>query len=60
LRIENKKFAETNIEFRKSCELAGITPTARQGSKFRNGKGTAYRFKKNAIKEINRKDENKI
>ena len=41
--MTNKKFAKEEI-FIKWCEKAGVTPTIRQASKFRNGKGLAYKF----------------
>lgn len=43
--VTNKKFAETNEVFIKSCEKADITPTIRQASKFRNQKGLAYKHR---------------
>lgn len=43
--MTNKKFAETNQTFIAACERAGVTPTPRQASKYRNGKGKAVKFK---------------
>ena len=43
----NKTFCNTDIIFREACELAGVKPTVRQGSKYRNGKGKAFFSKKN-------------
>jgi len=42
----NTHFAETNEEFRKCCEKAGIEPTARQASKWRNQRGRAFKEKR--------------
>ncbi len=38
--------------FRKACELAGIQPTKRQASKWRNHRGLARRFTRQAIREL--------
>lgn len=38
----NSDFAKNDQKFIKCCELAGVKPTARQASKFRNGKGVAF------------------
>lgn len=40
--LTNKEFAEQNEEFKSACHKAGITPTARQASKFRNRHGAAW------------------
>ena len=40
--LTNKQFAESNAEFQAACEKAGIKPTARQASKFRNRHGAAW------------------
>lgn len=40
-KVTNKKFSENKL-FQKACTLAGVEPTARQASKFRNGKGLAF------------------
>lgn len=39
----NKQFAVENQEFKHACEDAGIPVTARQASKFRRGKGKAFK-----------------
>ena len=39
----NEMFALENAEFKQHCESAGVQPTARQASKFRNGYGAAAR-----------------
>ena len=43
--ITNKEF-KSDGNFVKACEKAGIEPTARQASKFRMGKGLAYKNRK--------------
>jgi len=40
----NKNFTK-NQEFEKACEEAGIKPTKRQASKWRNEKGLAWKKK---------------
>jgi len=44
-RITNKMYSETE-DFQKACEKAGVKATARQASKFRNRKGSAYKNRK--------------
>ncbi len=44
--MTNKEFAARNAEFRKACSNAGIEPTSRQASKYRNKCGLAYQSKK--------------
>ena len=46
------KFAKGNALFMVSCELAGIEPTRRQASKFRNHKGRAWPMRIEAVKKI--------
>lgn len=43
--VPNKVFAATDDAFKARCEAAGVQPTARQASKFRMGKGSAFNFK---------------
>jgi len=42
LGMTNKKYMK-EPRFIKMCELANIEPTRRQASKFKNGKGRAYK-----------------
>jgi hypothetical protein len=42
-RLSNRKFAETDTNFQAACEAAGVKPSARQASKYRNGMGAARR-----------------
>lgn len=44
--VPNKVFAAKDTGFRQACERAGVQPTARQASKYRNGKGSAFKGKK--------------
>ena len=44
--VPNKVFAATDPGFRAACESAGVQPTARQASKWRMGKGSAFKAKK--------------
>ncbi len=40
--VTNTDYAKQSGQFAKCCEAAGVKPTARQASKFRNGHGAAY------------------
>tara|TARA_R100001129_G_C5167780_1_gene203889 strand:- start:24 stop:206 length:183 start_codon:yes stop_codon:yes gene_type:complete len=42
-RATNKWFSQNDQQFFVCCAGAGIKPTARQASKFRNEKGKAYK-----------------
>jgi hypothetical protein len=44
-RDTNKTFSITDEVFKKACEAAGVQNTVRQASKFRMGKGSAYKHK---------------
>jgi hypothetical protein len=44
--VTNAEFARTNGQFRAACERAGIEPTRRQASKFRNKTGAAWAARK--------------
>jgi len=44
-RVTNKVFAATDKTFLKICEMLNIKPTKRQTSKFRMGRGLAFRGK---------------
>jgi len=50
--MTNQEFAKNDEVFRTACGLVGLEPTPRQASKFRNGKGLAFRVKRQAIKNI--------
>ena len=39
----NKLFSRNSNKFKEACDKAGINPTARQASKYRNGKGAAFK-----------------
>ena len=43
--VTNKMFAAQDQGFRAKCDEAGVQPTSRQASKYRNGKGTAFKTK---------------
>jgi predicted HicB family RNase H-like nuclease len=51
VRVTNRKFFESDEYFIKACSEASVTPTKRQASKFRLGRGLAYKTLKG------RKDE---
>ena len=42
----NKEFAAKNEDFIQRCEKAKVEPTKRQASKFRMGKGSAFKLGK--------------
>ena len=41
--MTNKEFTEQDVAFQKACEKVGIPITKRQASKWRSGKGKAYK-----------------
>jgi hypothetical protein len=41
--VTNKEFSSTNAAFQAACIEAQIEPTTRQASKWRMGKGKAYK-----------------
>ena len=43
IRKLNFEFARDNKDLAKACQKVGIEPTRRQASKWRNGKGLAYK-----------------
>jgi len=44
--IPNKVFCKTDPAFIAACDNAGVNPTSRQASKWRMGKGSAFKAKK--------------
>ena len=42
--MTNREFALTDEKFRQACQRAGISPTARQASKWRGKTGKAWLF----------------
>ena len=52
----NTRFAGENVAFKTACETAGIPPTKRQASKWRNEYGKAYKtafpLKKRTIETV--------
>ena len=43
--MNNREFSKNDKEFIERCKKAKVEPTKRQASKFRRGKGLAYRAK---------------
>ena len=41
--MTNREFAKADNGFREACEAVGISPTVRQASKWRRGKGKAWK-----------------
>jgi hypothetical protein len=54
--MTNKEFKKDNV-FIKACELANVDTTTRQASKFRMGKGSAFKFKHQAANIISGQTE---
>lgn len=50
--LTNHEFASTDLLFYECCRLAGIDPTPRQASKYRNQCGAAYAHREQAIRKI--------
>jgi len=50
-KMRNKTFMVVDKMFIECCRMANITPTSRQASKFRMGKGVAFRMKDRLIRE---------
>ena len=46
--VTNEKFSEIDPLFKDACDLAGVKPTSRQASKWRNQRGSAYSFRHKA------------
>jgi len=44
--VPNQMFALQDAGFKAACEAAGVQPTRRQASKYRNQKGSAFKAKK--------------
>jgi hypothetical protein len=42
MKLTNTQFAKTCQSFIAACQRAGVEPTTRQASKFRNKKGSAF------------------
>lgn len=40
--MSNVQFAKTDVAFQEACSKAGVEPTPRQASKYRNKQGKAY------------------
>lgn len=53
----NGKFAQSNQLFKIACTLAGVEPTRRQASKWRNRRGRAYSKRHEAIHKLNNRGQ---
>lgn len=42
--ISNEEYAKTDTRFAQACAGAGVQPTPRQASKWRNGHGSARKY----------------
>jgi len=50
-KVTNKMFAKDDSFFNKACGMAEVESTTRQASKFRMGKGSAYKHRKQVKEE---------
>ena len=41
--MTNREFAKTDKDFKEACEAVEVQPTVRQASKWRRGKGKAWK-----------------
>ena len=57
--MTNAKYKNENL-FLIACANAGIPATTRQASKFRNGKGLAYKVNAGMVKVLKTKENNFI
>ena len=57
--MTNGEFAAADEVFRKACSLSLLSPTSRQASKWRNGKGKALTIKARAIFEVEKEKREK-
>ena len=58
--VKNAEFAQKNEVFIEACNQAGVKPTTRMASKWRNKKGSAYGFKaisKTVVSEKKKKNK---
>jgi len=55
--VNNREFAKTDDVFKTACDMADISTTVRQASKFRNRKGSAFKYRRKAIIVVNKKKE---
>lgn len=53
--VTNSELADNEL-FRIACDLAGVQPTRRQASKWRNRKGKAYYFRNEAVRALQEKN----
>ena len=51
--MTNEQFAQSDPVFRKACELARVSPTRRQASKWHRREGLAVKFAADARKTLN-------
>jgi hypothetical protein len=52
--LTNKQFATRDETFRVACGMAGVPVTTRQASKYRNGRGLAWKFHTAALIKLQR------
>jgi hypothetical protein len=54
--VTNTKFAEVDKVFQAACSEAGLEPTPRQASKYRNKRGLAYGYRPQALATIRQEE----
>lgn len=47
--MTHKQFSQSDVVFKRACELANLPNTARQASKYRAGRGKAFKYRAQAI-----------
>jgi hypothetical protein len=53
-RVTNIDYQKHNPVFVRACTIAGVNPSRRQASKYRNGRGISYRKKDEALNQLKR------
>lgn len=48
--MTHKQFSQSDVVFKRACELANLPNTPRQASKYRAGRGRAFKFRAQASK----------
>lgn len=58
--MNNREYAASDREFQEACKKAGISPTQRQASRWRNRQGKAYQFRNGNGHSIDNAEEKGI
>lgn len=60
MRLTNRQMAETDLEFRKACEIAGQFPSRRRYIRYKHGRGLAFLLTQPNAKAIDNYSQNGI